>query len=120
MELASASLQGANPGLSKPSPLPQLKAPHGARRPSLSEQLASIGAKAEALTADIKAKAGMPADATAGASDAPLFVVPSKCLSVGTLNCRYPSPARFFRDRIQYTFHHPFEATEIEMVMYYR
>ena len=127
MELASARLQGTNPGLSKPSPLPHLKAPPGGlatvvagRRPSLSEQLASIGAKAEALTADIKAKAGMPADGAAGASDAPLFVVPSKCLAVGTLNCRYPSPARFFRDRIQYTFHHPFEATEIEMVMYYR
>ena len=120
MDLASMGLLAANPGLSKGAPLPSLKAPLAGKRPSLSDQLASIGAKADALTADIKTKAGMSTDGIGGSNDVPIFVVPSKCLSVGTLNCRFPSPARFFRDRIEYTFHHPFESTEVEMVMFYR
>lgn len=86
-------------------------------RPSLSEQLAAIGCKAEALTQEIRQKAGLSTDSN---FDLPLFVVPAKSLSIGTLNCRYPAPARFYSDRIEYTFHHPFEPTEVEMSMYYR
>jgi len=47
------------------------------------------------------------------------MVLPAKAFSVGTLNCRYPSPARFYRSRIEYTFNHPFENSEILMTMYY-
>jgi len=86
-------------------------------RPSLSEQLAAIGSKAEALTQDIRQKAGLPTDVD---GDQPLFVVPTRALVVGTLSCRFPSPARFYRDRIEYTFHHPFEALEVEMRLYYK
>jgi hypothetical protein len=86
-------------------------------RPSLSEQLAAIGSEAETLTLNIKKKAGIAADSE---TDQPLYVYPTKNLSIGTLSCRYPSPARFYRDRIEYTFHHPFENMEIEMHMYYR
>lgn len=87
-------------------------------RPSLSEQLASIGANASALTQDIRAKAGL--DRLSDSTDIPLFTMPAKCFTVGNLNCRYPSPVRFFNDRMEYTFHHPFESAEIRMVMYYR
>lgn len=86
-------------------------------RPSLSDQLAAIGSEAASLTLNIRQKAGLTADSE---SDPPLFVFPTKNLSIGTLNCRYPSPARFFRDRIEYVFHHPFESMEVEMHMYYR
>jgi len=86
-------------------------------RPSLSEQLAAITASAGALTASIRSKAGM--DSPADITDPPIVVLPAKAFSVGTLNCRYPSPARFYRNRIEYTFHHPFENSEILMTMYY-
>ena len=87
-------------------------------RPSLSEQLASIGANASALTQDIRTKAGL--DRLSDSTDVPLFTMPAKCFTVGNLNCRYPSPVRFFNDRMEYTFHHPFESAEIRMVMYYK
>ena len=95
-------------------------ASHGHRnslRPSLSDQLAAIGSEAASLTLNIRQKAGLATDSE---SDPPLFVFPTKNLSIGTLNCRYPSPVRFFRDRIEYVFHHPFESMEVEMHMYYR
>jgi hypothetical protein len=86
-------------------------------RPSLSDQLAAIGANASALTQDIRAKAGLD---KAGAGDPPLLTFPAKCFIVGTLSCRYPSPVSFYQDRMEYTFHHPFENSEIRMLMYYR
>lgn len=33
---------------------------------------------------------------------------------------KYPSPVRFFQDRSEFSFFHPFEHTEVQMVMYYR
>lgn len=102
-------------------------------RPSLTEQLASIGSKADALTADIRSKAalysGAPAiDARSAASiaDGPsetsalLFTIPSKSFFVGNLTCRYPSPCAFYTDRCEYSFAHPFQSTEILMTMFYR
>jgi hypothetical protein len=103
---ASASASGAGKGDKSLS-----------SRPSLSEQLAAISASAGALTASIRASAGM--DSPSDASDPPIVVLPAKAFSVGTLNCRFPSPARFYRNRIEYTFHHPFEASEIMMIMHY-
>ena len=93
-----------------------MKANNSAQRPSLSEQLAAIGANAGALTASIRANAGMENDST---GDPPVVVLPAKSFTVGTLSCRYPSPARFYRDRIEYVFHHPYEASEISMTMHY-
>lgn len=87
-------------------------------RPSLSEQLASIGANAAALTQDIRAKAGLDKGGNVG--DPPLLTFPARGFTVGTLSCRYPSPISFYQDRMEYVFHHPFENTEIRMVMYYR
>ena len=87
------------------------------QRPSLSEQLAAISASAGALTDQIRADAGL--DKNEDKNDPPIVVLPAKSLSVGTLCCRYPSPARFYRDRIEYCFHHPYENTEISMSMHY-
>lgn len=33
---------------------------------------------------------------------------------------RYPAPAVFYRDRLEYTFHHPFQSAEIHLILYYR
>ena len=93
-----------------------MKASNSAQRPSLSEQLAAIGANAGALTASIRANAGLGNDS---AGDPPVVVLPAKSFTVGTLSCRYPSPARFYRDRLEYIFHHPYEAIEISMTMHY-
>ena len=105
-------------------------------RPSLSEQLASIGAKAEALTLDIRQKNGMnsaPPITTATnnnnsqavqlsqpVQEGPLFTVPAKQFAVGTLSCRYPSPISFYKDRCEYSFAHPFKNMEVQMIMHYK
>ena len=87
------------------------------QRPSLSEQLAAITADADALAKDIRAKGGLDKDDNPG--DPAIVVLPAKSFSVGTLCCRYPSPTRYYRDRIEYTFHHPYENSEVHMTMYY-
>jgi hypothetical protein len=55
-------------------------------RPSLSEQLSQIANRASGITADIKAKAGIP-DAGVG-GELPLFTFPAKNFTVGNLQCR--------------------------------
>eukprot|EP01041_Mallomonas_annulata_P013739 gene13739-29215_t len=87
-------------------------------RPSLSEQLASIGANADALKASIRHNAGM--ETRINSFDTVLFSSPSTSFQVGKLTCRYPSPVQFYRSRCEYTFHHPYQSTEIRMVMYYQ
>ncbi|GMI12062.1 hypothetical protein TrVE_jg1772 [Triparma verrucosa] len=90
------------------------------KRPSLSEQLASIGAQASNLTASIKQNAGMEADQSQFTNDEPpLLTSPSKSFKVGSLECKYPSPVLFYKDRCVYTYHHPFQPKEILMVMRY-
>ncbi len=90
-------------------------------RPTLSDQLASIGAQADSLTSQIRKTHGL--DATTPSSFTtlgPVCTFPAHAFAVGRLECRFPSPVQFFRDRCEYTFHHPFEAAEIRMVMYYK
>lgn len=41
-------------------------------------------------------------------------------MSVGKLECRFPCPVNFLHDHCTYLFQHPYEAKEIEMVMFYR
>lgn len=129
----SPGSKGTGTSTSKPSPYSR-KSGGGPvpTRPSLSAQLATISANAEAITQDIRAKAGMSPysssnstvgtgnSSTVGADPYLLLSMPAKCFTVGTLNCKYPSPVRFFPDRLEYTFHHPFEASEINMIMSYR
>lgn len=79
------------------------------QRPSLSEQLASIGNAASALTLEIsKNKPGM------------VFSTPSKVFIVGKIACKYPSPIEFYSDKVTYSFHHPYQPKDIQMHMYYR
>jgi hypothetical protein len=98
-------------------PLLEMRRNQQSQRPSLSEQLAAITADADALTKDIRSKGGLDKDDNP--SDPAIVVLPAKSFSVGTLCCRYPSPTRYFRDRIEYTFHHPYENSEVHMVMHY-
>lgn len=93
-------------------------------RPSLSDQLAAIGSKAEAITADIRAKNGLDNNdgsyAHTGVDPSLLFTLPARQFNVGTLQCRYPSPVRFYSDRCEYSFAHPYQSLEIQMIMYYK
>mmetsp|Transcript_12624 Transcript_12624/g.25082 ORF Transcript_12624/g.25082 Transcript_12624/m.25082 type:complete len:258 (+) Transcript_12624:170-943(+) len=91
------------------------------KRPSLSEQLASIGAQASSLTASIKANAGMETEQASMSSDGepPVLSTPSKAFKVGSLECKFPSPVLFFKDKCTYTFHHPYKPSEIFMLMRY-
>ncbi|GMI14941.1 hypothetical protein TrLO_g10405 [Triparma laevis f. longispina] len=99
--------------------IPQKKVHKGKpKRPSLTEQLASIGAQAGALTSEIKKKHGMEEDMREN-DEPPVLVSPSKSFKVGSLECKYPSPVQFYKDRCVYTYHHPFQPKEILMVMRY-
>lgn len=84
-------------------------------RPSLSEQLASIGSKADAISRDIAGKYGIE---TGGKSVS--FSTPSLKFTVGRLECKYPSPVAFDSEKCMYTFQHPFASKEIRMYMYFR
>ena len=67
-------------------------------RPSLSEQLASIGASAGSITDEIR-KTHKLDDHHGTASGKPLLRVPARAFTVGKLGCRYPSPVQFFADQ---------------------
>ena len=116
-------VEGTNGNLSRKGgsgrhmPLLEMRRNQQNQRPSLSEQLAAITADADALAKDIRTKGGLDKDDNP--SDPAIVVLPAKSFSVGTLCCRYPSPTRYFRDRIEYTFHHPYENSEVHMVMHY-
>lgn len=79
-------------------------------RPSLSKQLEAIGLQAQQLTSDIRSKAGLkplntvnPIGGGTGSGDEqPLLTMPAKNFMIGTLNCRYPSPIAFYRDRYNF------------------
>ena len=76
------------------------------RRPSLSDQLASIGLGASQITASIKRNAGMEIEQlNLERTDKPLLSTPSKSFKVGRLTCKFPSPVQFYKDRCCYTFH---------------
>jgi hypothetical protein len=87
-------------------------------RPSLSEQLASIAGKAGELTRDMQKKHNLGQESNPGSSM--LCSVPVMSFTVGKLTCRYPSPVHFYTDRCEFPFHHPFENSVIQMVMYFR
>ena len=88
-------------------------------RPSLSEQLANIGNRAEEITQSIVKRHGLEQDhgqKTGGL----LFSMPSQQFTVGRVDCKFPSPVQFYSNKCAYTFHHPFSPKEIHMHMYYR
>lgn len=90
-------------------------------RPSLSEQLASIGAAAEEITKGIHDRLGEgPPGGARVAPHTKLCSVPVSSFAVGTLTCRYPSPIHFYDDRCEFQFHHPYENTVVSMTMFFR
>ncbi|RLN49887.1 hypothetical protein BBJ28_00002017 [Nothophytophthora sp. Chile5] len=107
-------------------------APSPSRRPSLSEQLKAISQGAQAITKQLTSVYNL-ADHTAPvlasssdrshqqlAADPLAFQATTISLVVGKLECRFPCPVTFARDRCTYLFQHPFEAKEVLMIMYYR
>ena len=81
-------------------------------RPSLSDQLKSIGENAGKLTAQLRSRGGMD-------SQQAILRSPSRDFRVGKLRSRYPSPVEFMEDHVKFSFHHPYERKVINMVMYY-
>ena len=84
-------------------------------RPSLSEQLANIGAKASEVTENLREKHNLKSSS----GEKPLYIAPSLKFVVGRLESKLPSPVEFFRDHVAYTFNHPYQNKQILMKMYY-
>eukprot|EP00938_MAST-03A_sp_MAST-3A-sp1_P002696 g2696.t1 len=82
-------------------------------RPSLSDQLKSIGENAGKLTAQLRSRGGMQDSQQA------ILRSPSRDFRVGKLRSRYPSPVEFMEDHVKFSFHHPYERKVINMIMYY-
>ena len=96
-------------------------------RPSLSSQLASIELAAQQITAgveDMKNQAGSSVQSKNSNSKGNeldvLFSMPTKCLSIGFTSCKYPAPITFYNDRCEFVFYHPYESSEIKMIIWYR
>ncbi|GAB9471448.1 hypothetical protein Gpo141_00008659 [Globisporangium polare] len=94
------------------------------QRPSLSDQLKSISQSAQDITAQLKTSYKLQ-NGTAAASkptrtNTLALQATTIGMSVGKLECRFPCPVSFLHDHCTYLFQHPYEAKEIEMVMFYR
>ena len=84
------------------------------QRPSLSEQLASIGSEAEKITNGLRERHGMKTKPTC------LFTTPALLFVVGSLESRSPSPVEFHHTHVSYSFQHPYQTkTRIDMTMQY-
>ena len=53
-------------------------------------------------------------------TDTTILTLPVKSFSIGKLICKSPSSARFYGDRLEYSFHHPFNLSEVLITMLYR
>lgn len=84
-------------------------------RPSLSDQLASIGQSAQNLTSSLQQQHGLNGNGVTA-----LLSAPSRHFVVGRLQSKFPSPVKFFQDCVKFSFHHPYEHKVVDMVMYYR
>ena len=82
------------------------------QRPSLSEQLASIGSNAEAITNGLRERHGMERATTI------LFTTPALLFVVGRLESKAPSPVEFHQHHCSYSFQHPYQTkTRIDMTV---
>ncbi len=52
--------------------------------------------------------------------DTCLLTMPAKNFTVGNLSCKFPSPVKFYTDRLEYVYMHPYNQSEILMLMYYK
>ena len=94
-------------------PRPRAKPPRKVR-PTLSEQLANIGASASEVTKNLREAHGLRTS-----EGEPMFTSPSLKFIVGRLESKIPSPVDFFRDHCGYVFYHPFQSKQIKMKMFY-
>ncbi len=99
----SAAATEANKPL-VPKKKPIVYQPWKSQRPSLSEQLATIGSGAAKIGAGISSRFGLEQP-----SQQPLLRTPAQTFVVGKLTAKHPSPVAFFRDRCTYSFYHPFQ-----------
>mmetsp|Transcript_14425 Transcript_14425/g.17821 ORF Transcript_14425/g.17821 Transcript_14425/m.17821 type:complete len:230 (-) Transcript_14425:411-1100(-) len=99
--------------LRKPKPIVLPSATQPQKRPSLSEQLLRIGNGAAAITENLLEQN----NEFSGIK--PTLVVTSKGFVVGKLRSRFPSPVQVYPDRCEYIFHHPYENSQIKMIMKY-
>ena len=84
------------------------------QRPSLSEQLASIGSNADKITNGLRERHGLKLAASI------LFTTPAQLFVVGRLESRAPSPVEFHQNHCAYSFQHPYQTkTRIDMKMQY-
>jgi hypothetical protein len=90
-------------------------------RPSFSEQLSKITDNVTAVTTKLQENHHMlPPTSSISSSEIPLLIVPIRAFTVGSLSCKHPSNVKFYSYCLEYTFYHPYEASEILLVMYYR
>lgn len=82
-------------------------------RPSLSQQLLSIQHQASDVTRQLQSQHSI-LQATL-----PLFTLPARSFSVGNLPAKYPSLVHFFSTHCEYIFYHPYEPSQILMIMHY-
>lgn len=92
------------------------KDPSRVFRPTLSAQLAAIAKSAEEVTTSLN-KSRAPG---VSRGQHPVLTTPSDSFTVGRLQCKYPSPVKFYQDHCTYVFHHPFQKSQITMEMFYR
>lgn len=98
------------------------------KRPSLADQLKLIAQGAQDITAQLQQSYKLPNHRSSGGSryvamqqtDAVLMQATTVNMIVGRLECRFPCPVHFAEDHCSYLFQHPFDAKEIQMIMYYR
>ena len=95
-------------------------------KPSFSSQLKLIGSIAEQNIADIKEIGFIRAsqyerkEPICHEDSDVVLSMPTKCITIGFTSCKYPAPIHFYRDRCEFLFYHPFETSEIYMVVWYR
>jgi hypothetical protein len=92
----------------------QIKKKKRKQRPSLSEQLASIGNEAEKITINLRNKHGITVAASI------LFTMPALSFVVGRIESKSPSPVEFHSSYCAFSFQHPYQTkTRIDMKMQY-
>ncbi|KAH9114669.1 hypothetical protein AeMF1_011247 [Aphanomyces euteiches] len=84
------------------------------KRPSLSDQLASIGLQAESVARSLKKRT----NDDEMTSNVERMRLPTLRMVVGRLECKFPSPIVFFDQLCRYQFVHG--GRDIAMYMYYR
>lgn len=60
------------------------------------------------------------AETSVRVDDSPILTLPVKSFCIGKLICKSPTFTRFYGDRLEYSFHHPFNLSEVLIIMFYR